>query len=189
MSSHKTKEAFKRKEGFFHSLADPFFECYSDYENVLLAKKGESEMSFEKELLKAGLINKKKAREIQHQKRVDQKTGKAEQSAQEREQIRLQQKAEEKQREEEQRSKAEEKTRKERIRHLALANKVASFGNIRYYFVARNQRILYLEIFPEMVQNLSQGKHAIVEVLDSSPKNMSSFPKLSQKKYETLIPP
>ncbi|MEK7487106.1 MAG: DUF2058 family protein [Planctomycetota bacterium] len=125
-------------------------------------------MSLADELLKAGLIDKKKVKQLKHEKRLEDKA-KIEPRSQQADYLKTQQEKREQEKllVQEERRIREEKEQRDRLKNLLLSNKISSSGNIRHYFVTRDQHILFLEISAEMSSYLTKGSHAIVEVMDT----------------------
>lgn len=144
-------------------------------------------MSLADELLKAGLLDKKKAKQLKHEKRLEDKN-KKESPSLKTDYVKLQQEKREqdKRLQDEERKKREDKEQKDRLRNLILSNKVFASGPIRHYFVAQNQHILFLEVSSEMSSNLAKGTHAIVETLDT--EDYVILPRSIAKKIEDIAP-
>ena len=108
-------------------------------------------MSLADELLKAGLIDKKKVKQLKHEKRLEDKA-KIEPRSQQADYLKTQQEKREQEKllVQEERRIREEKEQRDRLKNLLLSNKISSSGNIRHYFVTRDQHILFLEISAEM---------------------------------------
>lgn len=124
--------------------------------------------SFADELMKAGLINKKKAKQLKHEQRVDRKENKGSTFQEEQQKAEQERKEKERLQKEEERKRREQKEKQDRLRNLAQANKINTSGPIRHYFVTRDQKILYLEVHSEMNNQLIRGTHAIVEVFQTN---------------------
>jgi uncharacterized protein YaiL (DUF2058 family) len=124
------------------------------------------------QLLKKGLADEKRERQVRHQedarkKKIGKEAVEAEARARE-EQLRAeaeQQRVEDRRRETEKVVAHQEQLHSERIPALIRAGQVksAGFGNKRFYFVTREQTVSFVEVASVTSRGLADGRHAIIE--------------------------
>ena len=138
------------------------------------------------QLLKAGLINQKQAKQTKHKQRVKQKTvGHKGLDAEERKKKQdFEKKRDEKRTQDRSRNRKEEEVKLEKVERSQLRNLVRDgaisvSGNRRYYFVTRENKVPYLEVSDDIVRKLQHGQLAIIEMPD---QKMERFVVLERNK-------
>lgn len=126
-------------------------------------------------LLKAGKVNKKQARQVEHNARQQRRSGQGPDPAQQAAEAEQRRQAlyEEKLREQRERDRALEQARRaereaheQRLRVRYIADHYGLRlrpGKRRWFFMGRDQRIHHLDVTPEEALNLEYGRHAVVE--------------------------
>lgn len=128
--------------------------------------------SLRDQMLKAGLVSKKQARQSQHQQRVDKSKkgskGLAEERAQRRaaaEQRAAEKRAADKQRGQDRNAEAEARNAQHRIAQIVAGGRARldDRGNRKFYFETRDGRVLYLAVSEQQSGDLGEGRLGIVE--------------------------
>ncbi len=127
-------------------------------------------MSLKEELLKANLLNKKDLRRIEHEERVDhQKKGREGREEQVRQrQQEIEQKQEEQRQRDQQLAKQQNQERLDKAKNIRMEDliktaQVEEHGPRKFYFVARDKKIPFLQITENLSDKLEKGMLAIVE--------------------------
>lgn len=130
-----------------------------------------------KQLLEAGLINEKQAKKAKHDKRMKRaKVGDKGLEAEERkrDEAHREKRAQRSEADRERNRAAElerlERVSRDRLRDLVRSNTIGKdvAGNRRYYFVARDNKVPFVEVSDAAVRRLQHGDLGIVEVPDQS---------------------
>jgi uncharacterized protein YaiL (DUF2058 family) len=149
------------------------------------------------ELKKSGFVDKKAAKQIAHQQRVERKEKgvegvEAERAAREAELKKLQE--EERQRQK-RRADEERKAQLERERRLSIASLIASQalnegfrGPRSFFFEARSGRVPFLTLDLEVARRLESGNLAIVEDPSTSYESFRLVPREVAKRVHELDP-
>lgn len=129
-------------------------------------------MSLKDELLKAKLISKQDLKRIEHEDRVERKKvgreGLDENKKKRQQEVEEKQKAKKQQDREIARDANDQKQEKEqqsRVEHIIKQGAITEgiHGNRKFYFVANNKTIPFLQISEEMAKRLEYGNAAIIE--------------------------
>lgn len=128
--------------------------------------------SLRDQMLKAGLVSKKQARQSQHQRRVEKtkkgSRGLAEERAQKQAAVEQQQakkRAQDKQREQARNERTDARNAQQRIGQIVAGGrkKLDDRGNRSFYFETRDGRVLYLSVSDQQQGDLVDGRLGIVE--------------------------
>ncbi|HIJ78916.1 MAG: DUF2058 domain-containing protein [Desulfobulbaceae bacterium] len=119
------------------------------------------------QLLKAGLVSKKQAKKVEHEKRISRQQNQGKVQAPQSNQVREEQAAHARRNQELTRQRAEEARRKEQkaqVKQLIESNRLALDGRGEAYFFADQNKVKRLFVAEEMAEQLSRGQLAIVRL-------------------------